>query len=232
MYLAIFSYQQVIQFDSTHICTILVCLLCFLLIPYLGNKLDKENQQLVSMLLIGIGLIQEILDYGNRIYFRDLNWFEDLPLHICNYVFYIGLVYMWTKKQFLFEITYLVGLGAAFITILTPEFKMINMLEYILFFAAHALIVIFALWGIFIDNKRPRRRSVFRVYGFFWVMVIPVGVISWLTGGNYMFLMQAPDVSNPIVFGEWPWYIINVSLVGLFIMTISYLPFKLIKREK
>jgi len=41
--------------------------------------------------------------------------------------------------------------------------------------------------------------------------------------------MQRPDVSNPIVFGEWPWYILNISFIGLFIMTIAYLPFKLIK---
>jgi uncharacterized membrane protein YwaF len=40
--------------------------------------------------------------------------------------------------------------------------------------------------------------------------------------------MQAPEVSNPLVFGNWPWYIFNVSFIGLFIMTIAYLPFKFI----
>ena len=63
-------------------------------------------------------------------------------------------------------------------------------------------------------------------------MAIPVGLISWLTGGNYMFLMQAPDVSNPLVFGNWPWYILNVSFVGLFIMILAYLPFKLFDKVK
>ena len=193
------------------------------------KNLNPKNRRVVSTALICIGLLQEIFDYGNRIYFSELNWFEDLPLHICNYVFYIGLIYMWTKKQFLFEIVYLLGLGAAFITILTPEFKMINTFEYVLFFVAHALIVVFALWGVFIDGKIPRRGSVLKVYVFLSLMALPVGLISWITGGNYMFLMQRPDVSNPIVFGEWPWYILNISFIGLFIMTIAYLPFKLIK---
>ena len=232
MYLFLFIYQQVNQFDKTHILTIFVCLLCFFLIPYLGRKLTNEKQRLVSTLLISVGLFEETIDYINRIYFRELNWSEDLPLHICNYVFYIGLAYMWTKKQFLFEITYLVGLGAAFITIFTPEFKMLNTLEYILFFVAHGLIVVFALWGIFIDNKKPRKLSVFKVYGFLWFMVIPVGLIAWLTGGNYMFLMIRPEVSNPIVFGDWPWYILNISIVGLFIMSLAYLPFKIIDGVK
>ena len=227
MYLALFTYQQVNQFDRVHILTILICFLCFFLIPFFGKKLNTNKRRVASTSLIFIGLLQEVFDYGNRIYFSELNWFEDLPLHICNYVFYIGLMYMWTKKQFLFEIVYLLGLGAAFITILTPEFKMINTFEYILFFVAHALIVVFALWGIFIDGKIPRKGSVLKVYVFLSLMALPVGLISWITGGNYMFLMQRPDVSNPIVFGEWPWYILNISFIGLLIMTIAYLPFKL-----
>ena len=229
MFLVISSYQQVNQFDSVHILTITICFMCFFLVPFFCKKLNTDKRRIVSTALICIGLLQEIFDYGNRIYFSELNWFEDLPLHICNYVFYIGLIYMWTKKQFLFEIIYLLGLGAALITILTPEFKMINTLEYILFFVAHALIVIYALWGVFIDGKIPRKGSVLRVYAFLCFMALPVGLISWITDGNYMFLMQRPDVSNPIVFGEWPWYILNISFIGLLIMTIAYLPFKLTK---
>ena len=229
MFLALSSYQQVNQFDSVHILTITICFTCFFLVPFFCKKLNTDKRRIVSTALIYIGLLQEIFDYGNRIYFSELNWFEDLPLHICNYVFYIGLIYMWTKKQFLFEIIYLLGLGAALITILTPEFKMINTLEYILFFVAHALIVIYALWGVFIDGKIPRKGSVLRVYAFLCFMALPVGLISWITDGNYMFLMQRPDVSNPIVFGEWPWYILNISFIGLLIMTIAYLPFKLTK---
>ena len=229
MFLVLSSYQQVNQFDSVHILTITICFICFFLVPFFCKKLNTDKRKIVSTALICIGLLQEIFDYGNRIYFSELNWFEDLPLHICNYVFYIGLIYMWTKKQFLFEIIYLLGLGAALITILTPEFKMINTLEYILFFVAHALIVIYALWGVFIDGKIPRKGSVLRVYAFLCFMALPVGLISWITDGNYMFLMQRPDVSNPIVFGEWPWYILNISFIGLLIMTIAYLPFKLTK---
>ena len=229
MFLVLSSYQQVNQFDSVHILTITICFMCFFLVPFFCKKLNTDKRRIVSTALICIGLLQEIFDYGNRIYFSELNWFEDLPLHICNYVFYIGLIYMWTKKQFLFEIIYLLGLGTALITILTPEFKMINTLEYILFFVAHALIVIYALWGVFIDGKIPRKGSVLRVYAFLCFMALPVGLISWITDGNYMFLMQRPDVSNPIVFGEWPWYILNISFIGLLIMTIAYLPFKLTK---
>ena len=91
MFIALFTYQQVSQFESIHLLTIFICILCFFLIPYFGKKLTSDKQRTVSILLAIIGISEEILDYSNRIYFRDLNWHEDLPLHICNYVFYIGI---------------------------------------------------------------------------------------------------------------------------------------------
>ena len=112
MLLASTTYLQVRQFDKTHLIAMLICCMCFFLIPYFGKKLSDKNRKLGSLALVVIGILQEIADYSNRIYFSELNLYEDLPLHICNYVFYIGLIYMWTKKQFLFEIIYLVGLGA------------------------------------------------------------------------------------------------------------------------
>ena len=149
--LKLFLYSQARQFDQTHVLTIIICLLFLIIIPFFGRKLSKENQRIAVIGIIVFSILQEVVDYSNRIIMRDLNWAEDLPFHICNYVFYIGMVALWTKNQFLFEITYLLGMGSAFITILTPEFKMLNLVDYIAFFIYHALIVLFALWGVFID---------------------------------------------------------------------------------
>ena len=102
---------------------------------------------------------------------------------------------------------------------------MINTIDYVAFFISHGLIVVFALWGIFIFKMIPRKNSVLKVFLFLWDLAVPIGLISWMTGGNYMFLMEKPQVSNPLVFGEWPWYILNISGVALIIMSISYLPF-------
>ena len=46
-----------------------------------------------------------------------------------------------------------------------------------------------------------------------------------------MFLMEPPEVSNPLVFGEWPWYIINISIIGLILMCLAYTPFLIVKTE-
>ena len=220
-----FIYEQVVQFDSFHITTIGICLFFFVSVPLLSKCLTKKRLHHIALFLVSIGFLQEVVDYSNRIIFRNLSWSEDLPLHICNYMLYVGLVFMITRDQFLFEFLYLVGFGAAFVTIFTPEFKMINTIDYVVFFVSHGLIVVFALWGIFIFKMRPRKNSVLKVFLFLWALAVPIGLISWMTGGNYMFLMEKPQVSNPLVFGEWPWYILNISGVALIIMSISYFPF-------
>ena len=56
-------------------------------------------------------------------------------------------------------------------------------------------------------------------------MAIPVGFICWLTGGNYMYLREIPNVDNPLLFGEWPFYMLNCIFIGGLLMFIAKLPF-------
>ena len=100
-------------------------------------------------------------------------------------------------------------------------------IDYILFFFYHGLIVAIALWGVFVNKMKPRKKSIRNAYLCLWALTIPVGLVSWIVDGNYMFLMKSPTVSNPLVFGDWPFYIINISVISLIIMFIAFLPFRL-----
>jgi len=33
------------------------------------------------------------------------------------------------------------------------------------------------------------------------------------------------DADNPLLFGKWPFYIINCTLIGVFLMLIAKIPF-------
>ena len=70
-----------------------------------------------------------------------------------------------------------------------------------------------------------RKFSILYTLTFLSIIAIHVGVICWLTGGNYMYLARIPAVDNPIVFGEWPYYIIYLGLIGIIFMLIAKLPF-------
>jgi uncharacterized membrane protein YwaF len=62
------------------------------------------------------------------------------------------------------------------------------------------------------------------------IVIWPVWLIDWLVGANYMYLMERPPTESPLVFGDWPWYIINVELVGLLLSFIMYLPMIYLRR--
>ena len=79
-------------------------------------------------------------------------------------------------------------------------------------------------FGIFLLMACVLEISVFYCLVFLAILAIPVGIVCWLTGGNYMYLARIPAVDNPIVFGEWPYYIIYLGLIGIIFMLIAKLP--------
>ncbi len=46
-----------------------------------------------------------------------------------------------------------------------------------------------------------------------------------------MYLSGKPNVDNPLVFGEWPWYIVNVEVIGLLLLIVANVPMLLLRRR-
>ena len=53
---------------------------------------------------------------------------------------------------------------------------------------------------------------------------------NMLLDANYMYLCQKPIVDNPLVIGEWPYYIIFIELIALINFWLLYQPIKLFKK--
>jgi uncharacterized membrane protein YwaF len=64
------------------------------------------------------------------------------------------------------------------------------------------------------------------------IVIWPVWLIDWIVNANYMFLMERPPTDSPLVFGDWPMYIINVELVGFIICLILNLPMIYLRRKE
>jgi len=214
------------NFDKFHLIAIICSIGFIVLVPIIGSKLNSKNQQKFIVYLIFIAVFQEIIDYIARINFDGLNLAEDLPLHICSYALFMSCYALYKKDQFCFEFSYLLGVTGTFVAILTPELDDFDgWTMYVTYFIHHSVIPTFSIWNIFIDGMRPRKFSVFYCLVFLAILAIPVGIVCWLTGGNYMYLARIPAVDNPIVFGEWPYYIIYLGLIGIIFMLIAKLPF-------
>ena len=165
-------------------------------------------------------------------YFNGFNLAEDLPLHICSYALIMSCVSLYSKNQFCFEFSYLLGVTGTFIAVLTPEFNDFDgWVMYITYFMHHSLIPAFSLWNIIVDGMRLRKLSILYCLVFLALVSLPVGIICWLTGGNYMYLARIPNVDNPLVFGEWPFYLIYLNIIGVILMLIASVPFYFLKNK-
>ena len=210
-------------FDIYHQIAITLSFSFIIFFLILCNREKADKHALIKKYLIIFTVGQEIVDYLGRIQFNGLSLEKDLPLHLCHYGLFMGLFSLYRKNQFCFEFTLLIGIPSAILAIVTPDMNDYNnWTNYITFFIHHSLIIVFPLWNIFVDKLSLRKFSVFYSSFFCIVMIIPVGLVCWVTGGNYMYLRKAPAVNNPLLFGNWPFYILNCIIIGFILMSLSF----------
>ena len=220
-------------FDTPHLAALGLSLLAIVCVPLIGRCLSATNRRRVVWTLVVFTIAQELVDYGNRASLRGLSLTEDLPLHLCNYGLVIAAIGMVTRNRFCFEFAYLTGTTAVLQALLTPNFNDLqNLTEYVVYFIHHALIIQFALWNVVVDGMLTNRGALARTLLFIAFLMLPIGLVNWLTDANYMYLCTRPEVDNPLVFGTWPWYIVSVMLIGWVLMLIANIPMLWLRRRK
>ena len=220
--------------------TIFMIGVCSLII-YLGLTVKTNKYKVyISYGLISFCIIQELLDYLNRIVFDELYDFKlsaDLPLQFCVMGFYFSIlgIYMAISnnkfnaklEQFIFECAYVLGFSGAFQALITVDLTGINnMIGAFALNWAHTLIIVNVLWLIFAYGKRFTFKGVVHAFIFINTIIWPVGLINYLLDANYMFICKPPNVSTPFFIGEWPIYLIWLELIYFIYILILYFPFK------
>ena len=139
---------------------------------------------------------------------------------------------LFLKNQFCFEFSYLLGVTGTFDAILTPAFNDLDgWVIYFTYFMHYSLTPAISFWIIIIDGMRFKNLSIFYSLVFLALVSLPVGIICWLTGGNYMYLARIPNVDNPLVFGEWPFYLIYLNIIGVILILVASVSFYFLKNK-
>ena len=211
-----------------------VCLLGY----FLKSKKCKKN---ITIFLISISFLQEIFDYINRFFINEIyasiaSIQTDLPLQLCHFAYWLSVlclisqIYKNRYNQFYFNCAYFLGFSGAFQGILTVELTGVFTFGDILaLHLQHSFIILNLLWLIFAYNVRFNRKGIFQAFVFTNILIIVVGFINYILDSNYMFLCFPPAVDNPLLVGEWPYYLIVLELVFFIYGYVLYLPFKLQK---
>ena len=209
------------------------------------NNLEIKITQLFGVLILSRFLISQIYQLYNGIW----NPVHSLPFHLCGISGIAAGVLLIKYNQSLYEFVLLLGAPGALWSFLTPQFTLLESgagfsnpsFLYFDYFISHGAIIFAPLYLTFFMNKRPRPLSYFKVFIKSNIILVPFAsimniIIYYLFENykavNYMYLMAPPEVENPFIIGDWPWYIISVEMVGFLHMVLIYYLFIGIKSIK
>ena len=161
------------------------------------------------------------------------NWtIQDfLPLHLCSISYFICILVLLNKIPWMYEWTLLLAMPSALNAIITPELIWGSSNWYIFeYYFMHGSLILVPLYLMFVLNYKLRIFSWWKTFLRAQIVFIIVFSLNLMLETNYMFLLSKPLASNPLIFGDWPYYILFVQLIGLLHILIIYvLSPKLIK---
>ena len=190
-------------------------------------KFSRLNRIICWVLAIGL-VGSEIAGWFCTLAFHGMEKLlvEDLPLHFCGIATFLSGWTLLRKGSFVFELAYFWGLTGTFLAIITPELEFnFPSLWFFKFFISHILVVTAVIYATVILKRRPRRGAVLRVWICSNVLFLIIGLVNWVLGSNYMYLCKAPDTAMPLFFLHWPWYLLMLQPVAVFLCILLYLPF-------
>ncbi|WP_010277501.1 YwaF family protein [Paenibacillus senegalensis] len=152
---------------------------------------------------------------------------DTLPLELCSISMYICTAMLLLRSRLLFQIAYFAGIGGALQALLTPVLGYpFPHFRFLQFFMAHSAIILSALYMVWVEKLRPTLKSIAWTMLFLNLLIIPVSLINYWTGGNYMFLARKPDSASLLdVLGPYPWYLLSMEAVALILFFLLYAPF-------
>ena len=151
----------------------------------------------------------------------------NLPLHLCEFGCFVLAVALWWRVQFAFEVAYFWGVGGTLPGLFTPSIPgHFPDAVYFQYYAEHGLVVLGALYLVFVMRMRPAKGAVRRVFTATATYALAVWFIDLATNGNYLFLRYLPPTKTALDYmGPWPWYLVTGIVLAIVVMNLLYMPF-------
>ena len=202
---------------------IIISTLTAIAIIQIAIRIPPDKRE-VLMLFIGISLIG--IELIQQFYLNHLGiWTMEtsLPIHLCGISGILAGVMMLRPSNIGFEFLALIGSAGALHAILTPQLNH-GSIPFLIFkyYISHFGIILVPLFLAIVLGYRIKRISWARVFLLCQVLLFFIGTTNYFIGSNYMYLAEKPMVNNPMVIGEWPWYIIGFEILGLVHILIFY----------
>ncbi|MFZ3588406.1 TIGR02206 family membrane protein [Bacillus sp. DJP31] len=223
-----------VAYSISHLSMILLFgFFAVLLFTYRNSLKVEHRKKWIRNTLIGLLIVSEI---SLQIWFAGADmWdpYDTLPLQLCSISLILSIIMLIMNSYRVFEVAYFFGLAGASQALLTPElFFDFPHYRYFHFFIAHIAIMLSCLYMVWIEKFYPTFYSIWKAIFALNVIAFFVFWVNKWTGGNYMFLARKPTNASLLDFlGPYPYYILTLEAVTVFLFTLLYLPFWLIQKR-
>ena len=178
----------------------------------------------ISIITLIITISNHIIDINNG------NWdiYENLPLHLCSISNLIACFILFIpKNQKLFEFLFYCGFWGGLMAILTAQINDYDgsLFKYIQYYTSHGTIIFMPLYMFYHLNYKLSKLSWLKLLLILNICMAIIIPINFKIGSNYRYLAEAPNIKNPLVYGDWPFYIINWEFIILILFYITYVIF-------
>jgi len=184
-------------------------------------------------LRIGLAIViwvDESLWHAWNLYYGHWSATFMLPLHLCSALIWLSGVALITKNEVLYEFIYLLGIGAAFQYLLTPDLGAYGFPHFRFFqtFISHGSLLTSGVYLTAVEGLRPRWLSLLRVAAAINIYMAVIYPLNILLGSNYLLINAKPATPSVLdLLPAWPVYIPYMEGIGILTCLLLYLPFAL-----
>lgn len=229
------------NFTLAHLFPILVGTAVIFSIYYFREKLAAhKNEHRFRYAIAFVMIISEMSYYWRLVGVTDLcpNPIDHLPIAVCGWAVIFGSYMMVGKNQYLFDICYFWAICGTVFALITPTvitYTGPTRFRYYQFWIEHLIGYVGVFYMIFVHKMRPTVRSIFRSYGWLWVLAIAAFAANRIIGpgANYLF-MAKPEDTPSILDILPPNFALRILVMGSVVTSLfflAYLPWYLMDRK-
>lgn len=202
-----------------------VALAAILLVLFVGRFLNRKQNTIVLYLMGLILLFSSIYSPLRSYLLSNWNTATDLPLHLCGISGIICAILPFLKrKQALFDFVFYTGIIGGIMSMLTPQMNSYDgsQFAYIEYYIRHSIILVMPIYLLQNYGMELSRKSMFKTFVTLNILLAIIMPFNFYVGGNYMYLAEPPQVENPLVIGQWPYYVLWFEVFMIILLIVLF----------
>ena len=212
----------------------LIALISMLSVLVVGRFLNKKQNTYVlyamGLILVFSSIYSPLRSYS----IGDWNTATDLPLHLCGISGLICAILPFLKrKQILFDFVFYTGIIGGIMSMLTPQMNSYDgsQFAYLEYYVRHSIILVMPIYLLQNYGMELTKKSMMRTFITLNVLLAIIMPFNFYVGGNYMYLAEPPQVENPLVIGEWPYYVLWFEVFMIVLLLVLFYSSKIRLRQ-